>query len=141
MKNNNWLKAVNDLNKSKFSIPEGWDTKEQVAEKLQCAPDRVADLLRVGLQTGDFEKHEFNVWDDARRLATKVMCFRIADKDSPLQLPPRELTVEGKLSVDERIRRAIINYPHESNSLIARRVYKASAGDVRRVREEMGGAR
>jgi len=78
MSKNNWLKAINDINKSRYIIPEGWDTKEQVAEKMQCSPDRVADLLKPGIQSGDFERQEFSVWSEARRLTERVTCYRIA---------------------------------------------------------------
>lgn len=84
----NWLKTVSDINKTRYSIPEGWDTKEQVAASLQCAPDKVADLLKPGLQAGLIDKQSFSVWDESRRMAVPVTCYRVkATAKDPQEAP------------------------------------------------------
>lgn len=80
----NWQKTVNEINRNRYSIPEGWDTKDQVATNLQCAPERVSDILKPGIQSGDIEKQDFPVWDDKRRMTVRISCYRVKpDKAAP----------------------------------------------------------
>jgi hypothetical protein len=132
MSKNNWLKAINDINKSRYTIPEGWDTKEQVAEKMQCSPDRVADLLKPGIQSGDFERQEFSVWNEARRMTERVTCYRIAgDKREPKGSP------ECDDKERERVIRGLKRDPSKSNHLVAKNNRSTSAR-VAAIRKELG---
>lgn len=74
--NANWKKTIDRINKDRYQIPPGWDTKETIATQLECAPDRVSDLLKPGIQSGDIERQEFPVWDSARRMTVRVTCYR-----------------------------------------------------------------
>lgn len=130
---NNWLKAVNDINKEKYSIPEGWDTKEQVAEKLQCAPDRVADLLKPGIQSGEFERQEFSVWDETRRLTTRVTCYRIKPEGEPSAPSPKPTTDLER----GRVERALKRRPDLPDRRIARNS-RSTIPVVARIRKELG---
>lgn len=76
----NWKEAVNKVNRDKYVIPAGWDTKEQVAESLECSPDRVNDLLRPGIQSGDIERQTFSVWNEQRRMTEQVVCYRVLSR-------------------------------------------------------------
>lgn len=76
MKKTNWLNVTNRINSDRFQIPAGWETKDQVAESLQCDPKRVADLLKPGIESGHIERKQFPMWIEARRLVEQVVCYR-----------------------------------------------------------------
>lgn len=120
MSKNNWTKTVAAINREKYTVPEGWDTREKVAADLQCAPDRVADLLKPGLQSGQIERNTFGVWDDARRLTTQVVCYRIAVAGEAKE----EATGATRKGVDagerKRVTRALKRNPERTDRLIAK---------------------
>src|SRR6478609_2065580 len=105
----NWAKTVNEINRERYSIPEGWDTREQVAEALQCAPDKVADILKPGIQSGDIERAEFPVWDENRRMTVRVTCFRKTETKETTTSPSKVSDKTG------RIRAAILKHPNLSD--------------------------
>ena len=130
----NWLKLTNKINAERFQIPDGWETREQVAESLQCAPDKVADLLKAGIQAGDIERAQFPVWCESRRMAIPTTCYREAQSDKPQAATP------AKGGLDERITDAIRRFPGLSNSAIAKRfhvMHGVSAGTVAAVRAKL----
>lgn len=142
---NSWTKAVNTINKQRYVIPEGWSTRDQVAEDLQCAPDKVATLLKPGLENGTFDKQDFSVWDDGRRMAVRVTCYRIAGEGKAA--PPAAVTVtvtpkkKGSaktrpVDADEldRARRCIERNPHLDDYGVAKNV-RVSVYAVRAARE------
>lgn len=132
MPKNNWTKAVNEVNRELYTIPEGWETREQVAASLQCAPDRVSDLLKPGLAAGKFEARQFSIWEEKRRMAVKVTCYRVVQEGEEVpsagRRGPKSSNLEG------RILAAIKAAPTVSNGAIAKKIYKARAADVARVR-------
>jgi hypothetical protein len=136
MSKNNWMKAVNEINRQRFTIPEGWDTREQVAEKLQCSPDRVSDLLKPGLSTGDFERQEFNVWDDTRRLTVKAVCYRVAVPKSEAPPAGKSKPVQADDAETDRVTRAILRNPRASDATIAKN-NRSSSKRVREIRASM----
>ena len=145
MSKNNWTKTVATINREKYTIPDGWDTREKVAADLQCAPDRVADLLKPGLQSGQIERQDFPVWDDARRLTVRVTCYRVATdgKVAPEATKPsgggtKSSGHRTKSSVEARIRSAIERYPHRTNREIAKMLYGVRSADVAAVRASLG---
>lgn len=137
MKSNNWLKAINDINKSRYTIPAGWDTKEQVAEKMQCSPDRVGDLLKPGIRSGDFERQEFSVWNESRRMTERVTCYRIAGEKRE---PVVETGAPDKAASDleyNRVVRGLKKNPKWTNRQIAKN-YHATSARVAAIREDLG---
>jgi hypothetical protein len=64
----NWKIEVNRINKAAFSWPKGWSTREEIAEQLECSPDRVREILAPGIKTGDIEVKDFQVWEDGRKI-------------------------------------------------------------------------
>ena len=129
-----WLKTINRINTSRFQIPAGWQTREQVAVELQCDPDRVADLLKPGLQSGDFERKDFPVWDSARRMTVRVICYRVCGSD---EKPAPKAKAAPASGLDEKIRQAIERNPSKDDRAISKAVSVLIA-DVRRVRAELG---
>lgn len=119
---NNWNTTVTKINRDRYQVPEGWDTKEKIAESLKCAPERVADLLKPGIAIGEIERQEFPVWDEGRRMAVRVVCYRCV-----------KVAVVGN-GKEGRIRVAIAKYPKLSNYAISKKLSKVSAAEVAEVR-------
>jgi hypothetical protein len=134
MSKNNWTKTVATINREKYTIPEGWDTRDKVALDLQCAPDRVADLLKPGIQSGQIERQDFPVWDDARRLTVRVTCYRVA---GPEKVPAAPTSVVPGDRETARIERALRTDPSKTDYLIAKNV-RSTVGVVRQVRASLG---
>lgn len=129
----NWIKAVNDINHTRYTIPEGWDTRDKVAESLQCSPDKVVDLLKPGIQSGDIEKQDFPVWDGNRRLTVRVTCYRLAGE----KREPKERPEKATGSFEDRIRAAILRHPGKTDREVAKNVFNARSADVAAVRSTM----
>lgn len=126
----NWQKAIDKINIEKFRIPAGWDTKEKIAEELQCSPDRVHDLLKVGLASGAFESQEFPVWDAKRRMTVRMRCYR-QKSDSSNSCAVNSRSNE---SMEQRIWEAILSHPEETDYAISRRFHRCKASEVAAVR-------
>jgi hypothetical protein len=131
---NNWNRTVTEINRKRYVIPAGWDTREVVAESLECSPDRVADLLKPGIQSGEIERQEFSVWDDARRLTTRVVCYRVAGEKAQAKVAPeREVNA---LEVG-RVKRALERNPDWNDQRIARNA-RSQKSVVAEIRKELG---
>lgn len=127
MSKNNWTKTVATINREKFTIPDGWDTRDKVAADLQCAPDRVADLLKPGIASGQIERQDFPVWDEARRMTVRVVCYRVAS------IKAEAAPAAGSC----RITRALQRDPSKSDYQIAKN-HKTTVGEVAKVRASLG---
>jgi len=131
----NWIKTVNEINHRRFTIPPGWETRDQVAESLQCAPDKVADILKPGIQAGDIDKQEFSVWDEKRRMAVKVPCYRIADSKSSTPAAPLTVSIDDiPAEKVTRIIAAIGRHPGLTDRDIAKKLSKTTSREVAAVR-------
>jgi len=139
----NWNKTITEINKKRFSIPAGWETKEEVAASLQCDPDRVTDILKPGIASGDIERQEFPVWDDKRRLTVRVPCYRLAgDKVAPVVAKAPEAKSSGKRGPktaprDERIRAAIKRFPEKTDAGVAKALFGVKGYEVAAIRARM----
>jgi hypothetical protein len=78
----NWKTAINKINSARLKIPDGWETRDQVAASLECDPDRVADILKPGIAAGEIERAEFPTWDESRRMTVRVVCYRVKPPES-----------------------------------------------------------
>lgn len=124
----NWLAVTNRINKDRYRIPDGWETKEQVAESLQCDPRRVHEFLRPAIASGEVERQEFSVWDDKRRCTGRVACYRLAQSQSSKQSPVTD-------SINDRIAASIRRNPNHTNNQIAKNFNGVCAADVAAVRK------
>lgn len=127
----NWKKQVNEILSRKHVVPDGWETREQVAEALECSPDRVHQLLKPGLDDGVFERAEFSVWNNARRMTERVTCYRQVDKAQKAQKPAVGISFEDK------IKEAIMRFPSHTNHQIAKNYRGVTAAMVAAIREGM----
>ena len=124
----NWLRTVNDINQKRFVIPEGWETREQVAESLQCDPSKVGDLMKPGVEAGEIERALFPLWDTARRMAVSTPCYRLAGAKRQTKPNPARSDLEG------RIEASILRNPSYSNAKIANSFRRCTASQVAAVR-------
>mgnify|MGYP006935483787 CR=1 FL=1 len=124
----NWLAVTNRVNKERYKIPAGWETKEQVAESLQCDPSRVHDLLKAAITAGEVERQEFPTWDDNRRCTVRVACYRVAGSK------PQAETKRNP-SLEDKVRTSILRFPSYSDSRIADSFKGLRAADVARIRK------
>lgn len=124
----NWLKTVSTINQQRYIVPEGWDTRDQVAESLQCDPSKVADLLKPGIEAGEIERQQFSVWDANRRMAVPTVCYRIKSEKSPAKF---------STDLDEKIASSIRRNPNHTNAQIAKCYRGTTSGQVAAIRKTM----
>lgn len=83
----NWKTYVEKKNAKTFVLPAGWDSREDIAEQLECSPDKVDDHLRPSLKSGDVEKSIFPVWDGVLKRMVRVVAYREAKNVTCHDLP------------------------------------------------------
>jgi len=88
MSSTNWSGIVERKNAEIYRLPVGWDSREVVAEKLNCSPERVSEILRHAVKAGEVEKKTFPVWDKANKRVLQVVAFRPAAPKSGVANPP-----------------------------------------------------
>lgn len=125
----NWLKTVDSINSKRFTTPEGWETRDQVAESLQCDPSKVGDLMKPGVDSGEIERKSFPVWDQNRRMTVQVVCYRLAAAGKD----PKPNHSETKIQA------SIKRNPGHSDHQIAKNFRGVTSGDVARIRSSMNG--
>jgi hypothetical protein len=72
----NWKSVVEKQIKQVYRWPDGWDTREAVAEQLECSPDRVSQHLAPCIRAGEIEGQSFPVWDDVLKRVVRVTGYR-----------------------------------------------------------------
>jgi hypothetical protein len=72
----NWKAVVEKKNAEIYRLPEGWDTRDKVADDLECSPERVSEILRPAIKAGEIEKKIFPVWDKASKRVLQVTAYR-----------------------------------------------------------------
>ncbi len=80
----NWKSYVEKKNAKTFVLPEGWDSREDVATQLDCSTDKVDDHLRPALKSGEVIKQQFKVWNDEQKRLVFITAYREASKDRPI---------------------------------------------------------
>lgn len=73
---NNWQKAKNKINQKKYSLPDGWDSRDVVADQLKCDPSKVSEILSFGIESGDILCKQFYVWDQVRGRAVNKTFYK-----------------------------------------------------------------
>lgn len=95
----NWKSFVEKKNAETFVLPEGWDSREVVADQLECSPEKVDDNLRPALKSGEVIKQQFKVWNaDLKRLVFVVAYSRAKKQaETPLDIEAmRKMKKDGK---------------------------------------------
>lgn len=81
----NWKTVVEKKNAEIYKLPPGWDTRDKVAEDLECSPERVAEVLRPAVKSGEVEQKVFPVWDRETKRILRVTAYRqITVKKNPV---------------------------------------------------------
>jgi hypothetical protein len=74
----NWKNFVEESHAKAFKLPQGWDSRDDIAEQLDCNPDRVRSLLAPALKAGTIETGVFPIWDDITKKIVRVTAYRKA---------------------------------------------------------------
>ena len=77
----NWKNEVNKMNAAAYGWPKGWSSREEIAEQLECSPERVREVLAPGIKAGTIETKEFKIWDGGRLLRRPG--YRKVEKATP----------------------------------------------------------
>lgn len=72
----NWKSFVETAHAKEYVLPPGWDSKDAIAEQLNCASDSVRRLLAPALKAGTVETGCFPVWDDVTKKIVRVTAYR-----------------------------------------------------------------
>ena len=72
----NWKTHVEKLSAKNYVLPEGWDSREKVAEQLDCSEGRVRVALAPGIKAGELETAVFPVWDPVCKRVVRVTAYR-----------------------------------------------------------------
>jgi hypothetical protein len=77
-----WKKLVHKQNSRHFAWPNGWDTAEQIAEQLECSPERVREHLSPSIRAGEVEVKQFTIWDGETERKVVKTGYRISGPKS-----------------------------------------------------------
>lgn len=83
----NWKSVVEKINSETFVLPDGWDSRDSIAEELECSPEKVDDHLRPGIRSGRFIKQSHKVWDKNLKRNIMVIAYHDTAKDKAPAAP------------------------------------------------------
>ncbi len=72
----NWKSLVEAQNKKTYVLPQGWDSRDKVAEQLECNVDNVRVLLGPAIRNKTVEVQQFPVWDDVTKKVIRITAYR-----------------------------------------------------------------
>ena len=75
-----WKSFVENTQAKTFVLPEGWDSRDEVAEQLGCGPDNVRKLMAPAIKAGTVETKQFPVWDKITKKVRAVTAYRQTGK-------------------------------------------------------------
>ena len=78
----NWKSLVEKQNASTFVLPDGWDSKADIALQLECSEEKVDDYLRPALKSGKVLKQTFRVWDAQLKRVLITVAYHDTSKDA-----------------------------------------------------------
>lgn len=96
----NWKSLVEKENARTFVLPPGWDSRETVAEQLECSPEKVDDHLRPALRSGKVQKQQFKVWD--KNLKRNVMVIAYSADSTLAQVQGADTNVRRMRELKEQ---------------------------------------
>jgi hypothetical protein len=79
----NWKNILEKQNAAAYAWPKGWTSRDDVADQLECSPERVASLLAPGIRAGSVERQDFTVWDAKLKRLVRITGYRETDKSAP----------------------------------------------------------
>lgn len=72
----NWKQLVEAQNREIYVLPPGWDSREKVADQLNCSIDNVRVLLAPSIRAKIVETQQFPVWDNITKKVIRVIAYR-----------------------------------------------------------------
>jgi hypothetical protein len=72
----NWKQLVEAQNRRTYVLPPGWDSRDKIAEQLECNPDNVRVLLGPAIRAKTVEVNTFPLWDDITKKVVRVTAYR-----------------------------------------------------------------
>lgn len=73
----NWKTHVEKISARNYVLPPGWDSREKVADQLECSPDRVRITLAPAVKAGEIEVGVFPVWDPVTKRVVRTTAYRL----------------------------------------------------------------
>lgn len=92
----NWKSILEKQNATAYSWPRGWTSRDDVAEQLECSPERVASLLAPGIRTGAVERQDFTVWDNKLKRLVRVTGYRETGRGETPATPDSKKSAEPR---------------------------------------------
>ena len=84
----NWKAILEKQNAAAYAWPKGWSSRDDVAEQLECSPERVAGLLAPGVRAGTVERQDFTIWDTKLKRLVRIPGYRETGKgEAPAASP------------------------------------------------------
>lgn len=99
----NWKNIVSKSNSRQYRWPVGWQTREQVAEDLECSRDRVAEILAPAIEQGIVERKSFPVWDASTNRRIMVTGYREIKNSEKMAKPTAEKNFSFELKEGTKI--------------------------------------
>jgi hypothetical protein len=87
----NWNALVEAQNRKTYVLPLGWDSRDAIAEQLECSPDRVRVLLGPALRAKTVETSVFPVWDEVTKKVIRITAYRKRPTGAPAKSPSSAL--------------------------------------------------
>lgn len=75
----NWKQLVEAQNRRTYVLPPGWDSRDKIAEQLECSVDNVRVLLGPAIRAKSVEVSVFPVWDEVTKKVSRVTAYRRRD--------------------------------------------------------------
>jgi len=75
----NWRQLVEAQNRRTYVLPPGWDSRDKVADHLECSVENVRVLLGPAIRAKAVEVAVFPVWDEITKKVTRVTAYRRRD--------------------------------------------------------------
>lgn len=72
----NWKQLVEAQNRRTYVLPPGWDSRDKIAEQLECSIDNVRVLLGPAIRAKSVEVSVFPVWDEVTKKVVRVTAYR-----------------------------------------------------------------
>lgn len=71
----NWKTFVETDQSKRYVLPDGWDTREAIAEQLGCSSDNVRKLLAPAVRSGSVEVKQIPLWDKVLKKVRGVAAY------------------------------------------------------------------
>ena len=72
----NWKQLVEAQNRKTYVLPPGWDSRDTIAEQLECSVENVRVLLGPAIRSKTIEVQTFPIWDEITKKVTRVTAYR-----------------------------------------------------------------